>query len=162
METPNESIRRPKAFTTIVLGGAAVATLDIANAIVFWHLYRGTPPRMIFQSVAAGIFGRESFSGGVTTASIGALLHCLIAFSIASVWYLGCRAVPALNRRPVIFGMAYGALVYLVMNRIVIPLSNANQAAFNPAWFAANFGGHLVLVGLPVALIGYWSSHRAH
>lgn len=161
MNNSNDSTGRPKALETIVLGGAAVATLDISNAILFWLLYRGTPPRVILQSVAAGLYGRESFAGGMTTAAIGALLHCLIAFGVATAFFLGCLATPLLYRRPVISGMTYGALVYLVMNRIVIPLSNANQAAFNPAWFAANFGGHLLLVGLPVALIARWSATRA-
>lgn len=161
LRVSNDPTRRPSALQTIVLGGAAVAVLDIANAIIFWHLYRGTPPRVILQSVAAGIYGRSSFSGGMATASIGALLHCVIAFSVAATYYLAALRLPVLYRRPLVCGMAYGALVYLVMNRIVIPLSNANQGAFNPAWFAANFGGHLLLVGLPVALIARWSATRS-
>jgi hypothetical protein len=158
--SPNESTSGPRAIESIVAGGIAVALLDAANAVLFWYFYRGTEPHVIFQSIAAGLYGRASFSGGMTTAWIGALLHCVIAFGVATTYYLGCLATPLLYRRAVLCGMTYGAIVYLVMNRIVIPLSNATPAPFRPAWFAANFGGHLLLVGLPVALIARWSATR--
>lgn len=160
MESSIGAMDRPRAIDTIVLGGAAVAVLDAANAVVFWNLYRGTSPRVIFQSIAAGIQGRDAFSGGMESALLGALLHCVIALGVAAAYHFAAVAASVLHRRPVLFGMLYGALVYLVMNRIVIPLSNTSVAPFNPAWFAANFGGHLLLVGLPVALIAHWSAGR--
>lgn len=151
---------RPRAFDAIIYGGATVAILDAANAVVFWWLYRGTRPVVIFQSIAAGLLGRESFSGGVTTASLGAVLHCVISLGVATAYYFAARNWSWLRARPVMSGVLYGGIVYAVMNRVVIPLSNARQPSFNPAWFAANFGGHLLLIGLPLAFIVHWSAQR--
>ena len=147
------ALPRPRALGTILGGGAVVAVLDIANAMTFWWLYRGTPPRAILQSIAAGLLGQDAFSGGAPAALLGACLHVFIATSVAAVYYLACVAVPALIHRPVVAGGAYGAGVYLVMNFLVLPLSNARSAPDLWAWFLANFIGHVVLVGMPVAFI---------
>jgi len=162
LESSNEAAQKPEALETIVAGGVVVALLDAANAVVFWYFYRGTEPHVIFQSIAAGLYGRESFSGGMTTAWVGALLHCVIAFGIAATFYLGPLALPVPYERAVLRGMTSGATVPPRGGRIVIPLSNTTPAPFRPAWFAANFGGHVLLVGLPVALIARWSARRRH
>ena len=152
--------QRPRAFETIVGGGAAVAVLDIANAMTFWGLYRGTRPHVILQSIAAGVLGQDAFTGGAPTALLGAFLHVFIATSVATVYYLACLAGPALIDRPAVAGGAYGVGVYLVMNFIVLPLSNARQVPFRWGWFLANFIGHIVLIGMPVAFIARWSAAR--
>ena len=54
----------------LVYGGAAVGVLDGLDAIVFWGL-RGASPIRVFQGVAAGLLGRDSFAGGVPTFLLG-------------------------------------------------------------------------------------------
>ena len=151
----------PRTFDVIVLGGIVVAVLDIANAMTFWYLYRGTNPLVILQSVAAGLLGREAFSGGVPTAALGAFLHTSIAFAIAAVFLLACRLWPVALERPLFYGAVYGAGVYLVMNHIVVPLSRATPVPFYPAWFLDNVIGHILLVGMPLGLIASRSKARA-
>jgi len=159
---PSISVReaRPRAGPTILLGGLAVAVLDIANAMTFWALYRGTAPRIILQSVAAGLLGRSAYTGGTATACLGAALHLFISCGIAAVFYVGSTRWPSLLRRPFLSGAAYGAIVYGVMNYVVIPLSQAKPGPFRLPWFLANFIGHLVLVGPPVALIARGSARK--
>jgi len=149
---------RPRALETILLGGAVVAILDIANAMIFWALYRGTPPRVILQSIAAGLQGKQAFSGGAASALLGAVLHVFIACSVAAVYWAASVRWPALIRHPFLSGAAYGGVVYAVMQYVVIPLSQTTPGTFRPAWFLANFIGHLLLVGPPVALIAHWSA----
>ena len=151
----------PRALETIFWGGAAVAILDITNAMTFWALFRGTEPHVILQSIAAGLLGKDAFSGGTPTAILGALLHVFIACGVAAVYYLACVRWPTLTGRPLTFGAIYGAVVYLVMNHVVLPLSLASPGPFIPAWFLDNLIGHIVLVGPPVAIIARWSASRA-
>jgi uncharacterized membrane protein YagU involved in acid resistance len=152
---------RPRALDTILLGGAAIAVLDIANAIIFWALVRGTQPQVILQSVAAGLLGKPAaFAGGAQTAWLGAILHVSISCGIAAVYYAACVRVPSLLKRPLVSGASYGVAVYLVMNFVVIPLSRTSRAPFMPAWFLASFLGHILLVGMPVAFIARWSASR--
>jgi uncharacterized membrane protein YagU involved in acid resistance len=146
---------------TIALAGLAVAVLDIANAMIFWALYRGTEPGIILQSVAAGLLGRDAYTGGITTVILGGFLHLTNSCMIAGVYSAASRYLPFLRLRPLVAGSAYGVLVYLVMNHIVVPLSRATPAPFMWGWFLDNFIGHIVLVGLPIAFINRWFSTRS-
>jgi len=94
-------VRRPlRAWQAILLGGIAVGTLDIVDAIVFWHLRAAVPPSRIFQSIAAGLYGRPAFEGGMQTAIVGGVLHYFIATSMVTAYLMLARRVPMLTRRP--------------------------------------------------------------
>lgn len=151
---------RPRPIQTILFGGLTIAVLDIILATGFWALYRDVPARVILQSIASGVLGKAAFSGGAGTTALGAFLHCVIACGIAAVYYVGTLRWPVLLRKPVVSGLAYGLVVYLVMTRVIVPLSLATPGAFNPAWFAASIFSHLVLVGLPLAFIARWSARH--
>jgi uncharacterized membrane protein YagU involved in acid resistance len=154
------SIERPRPLETILVGGLVVAALDIANAMTFWGLYRGTTPQAILQSIAAGLLGKDAFTGGAPTAWLGAFLHLFIACAIASVYCAACLLLPGVLARPATYGPLYGAAVYLFMNQLVIPLSRIGATPFILPWFLANFIGHVLLVGPPVAFIARWSARR--
>lgn len=136
----------------LIAGGLVVGSLDITYAILFWS-FRGVTPTRVFQSVAAGILGRASFNGGMKTALLGAFLHYFIAFSIVIVYYIASRWLPVLTRHAVICGIVYGIGVYIFMNYVVIPLSNAARPkTFNLLWVSCSVIVHAFLIGLPAAL----------
>ena len=146
-----EKTRRLSAARAIVYGGLAVGILDGLYAVVVWAL-RGVKPDRVFQGVAAGLLGRESFEGGLPTALLGLLLHFFIAFCVAAVYVLASRRWDVLTRRPVICGLLYGVLVYLVMTFVVVPLSAARGGVPTLPRFLLNAAAHALLVGLPAAL----------
>jgi uncharacterized membrane protein YagU involved in acid resistance len=151
---------RPRALDVVLVGGAAVALLDIANAIAFWHFYADAPPHRILQAVAAGLLGKESFTGGVATAALGLALHFLIAYGMAAVYWLACLRWPALLGRPVAAGLCYGIVSWAAMNHVVVPLSRALPPPFILAWFVDGILAHLFLVGLLLAFVARWSARR--
>ena len=150
----------PRALHVVFYGGIAAATLDIVNAIVFWQVYSGTPAARILQSIAAGLLGTAAFTGGAATAALGLALHFLIAFGMAFGYWLAASRLPALLRHPVAAGLAYGALTWVAMNHVIVPLSRAQPPPFIPAWFADGILAHLVLVGLLLAFVARWSANR--
>ena len=136
----------------LIAGGIVVGSLDITYAILFWS-FRGVTPTRVFQSVAAGILGRNSFNLGMKSALLGAALHYFIAFSIVIVYYIASKWLPLLIEHAVICGIVYGVIVYIVMNYVVIPLSNAARPkTFNPLWVSCSVIVHMFLIGLPAAL----------
>ena len=135
----------------LALGTLVVGTLDILDALIFFGL-RGAHPIRIFQSITAGLLGREAFQGGLATALLGGVLHFFIAFAIVAVYFLASRRVPALTRHAVALGMLYGIGVYFVMSYIVIPLSAANQGSFSLPVFVNGILIHAFGVGVPAAL----------
>jgi len=142
----------PNAFLAIFWGGLTCGVLDISQAIVAWHFQVGAKPFRIFQSIAAGLLGRDAFQGGMKTALLGGTLHFLIAFTAAAVYYIASRKIAFLTEHAMISGMLYGELVWLFMNFVVIPLSATHRPSWNAASILTGPIGHLFLVGLPIAL----------
>ena len=136
----------------VFLGGIVAGALDIVYAWVFWWLERDVPPTRILQSVAAGLLGKDSFSGGAASAALGLFLQFFIAVSMALVYYAVARRWALLRERPVPCGLGYGLLCYIVMNYVVVPLSAAGPGSKDPLWIGLSVLVHMVLIGLPIAL----------
>jgi len=128
----------------VLLGGLAAGVGDSILALV---LYPVSLVR-IYQSVAAGLLGRDSFQGGLATAALGMFLHFFIATTAAFVYVAAGSRLALLRRQPVPCGLAFGVAVYFFMNFVVLPLSKARPGGF--AW--KPMIGHALLVGLPIAL----------
>jgi len=149
-----------QAIGYVLAGGLVAGTLDIAYACVFWGLKAGTSPERIFQSVAAGILGRDSFKGGVATAALGLFLHYFIATVMSVTYFLVARHWTTLRERPIACGAAYGLVLYGVMNYVVLPLSAAGGGSGPALWIALSIIVHMFLIGVPIALSN--SIHRLH
>ena len=86
---------------------------------------------------------------------MGLLLHFVIAFGVVATYLLATRLIPALNRRPWLYGLLYGVVVYAVMNLVVVPLSAAALGS-GPTPLVVRVNGvliHMFGVGLPAALV---------
>lgn len=143
---------RPWVFAPVLIGGLVAGTLDITYACVFWALRGGTPPLRIFQSVAKGVLGASTFKGGAATAALGLFLHFFIAITMSIVYYLVARRWTTLVERPLMFGAAYGLVLYGVMNYIVVPLSLARGGGSGGAlWVWLSIVVHMFLIGVPIA-----------
>jgi hypothetical protein len=136
----------------ILLGTIAVGVFDALDALVFFGM-RGVKPLRVFQAVASGLLGKASFSGGLATSLLGVALHFFIAFGIVLTYFLASGKIEALTSHPVICGLAYGLAVYFFMNYVVIPLSAVNRSPFSLPVFVNGVVGHMLLVGLPCALL---------
>jgi uncharacterized integral membrane protein len=136
----------------VLLGGTLAATFDIIFAFVFYG-QRGVPPLRILQSIASGLLGTSSYSGGASTATLGLVLHFLIAIAAAFVFYTASRKLPWLVENAFIAGLVFGVCVYAVMNAAVVPLSAfPHKASFPPVVLTAGLLAHMFLVGLPISL----------
>lgn len=151
---------RPRAVHVVVFGGLAAGLLDIVNATTFWFLYNRATPVRILQSVASGLLGEDAFAGGKATAALGLFLHFFIAVGMAAAYWLACLRWPALVRRPVIAGIAFGIAAWLAMEHIVVPLSRAQPPPFILPWVIDSVLAHVVLIGLLLAFVARWSANR--
>lgn len=139
---------------TTLLATAVAGTLDITDACLYWGLAKGAPPERIFQSVASGLLGKAAYQGGAGTAVLGLFLHFGIMAVMAATYVAASVRLPLLTRRPVIMGLSYGLATYVVMNFIVLPLSQVGpRGPFVLPSFVNGLMAHLVLVGLTIALI---------
>lgn len=55
----------------------------------------------------------------------GVVFHFLIMAAFSAGIYFLYRKVPLIEKRPAVSGVVYGICIWLVMNFLVVPLSNA-------------------------------------
>lgn len=143
----------PRAGRAIFWAGLIAGTLDITGACVVAWVRAGVAPIRVLQSVASGLYGSASFTGGAKTAVVGVILHFIIATTAAAVYYLASRRIGFLINRTIIAGVLYGVVVYLFMNFVVLPLSAVPK---RPVPLSGRIIGMLIIIfciGLPIAFI---------
>lgn len=149
-ETTSAALSR--ALRTIVVGGITVGVLDCLAATINAG-FKGVTFAQVWQYVASGLLGRDSYNHGWKTVFLGLLIHFFIAFSATTVYYAASRRFPILVRQAVLCGTLYGIVVYFVMGYVVTPLSAAQKIPFSVASMLTGIFIHIFCVGLPIALI---------
>ncbi len=155
----NAEARLPQPLTparALLFGTLTVGILDILDAFIFFGL-RGATPTGVLHAIAAGVLGRDAArAGGIPTAILGLGLHFVIAFGVTATFFFVSRRIPALARKPFLYGPLYGLLVFFIMNLLVIPLSAIDKPLWPPRLPATGslinaLLIHAVGVGLPAA-----------
>lgn len=139
-------------FETIAVAGLLAGTLDITATSTLFAL-QGLSLERLWQGIASGALGAPAFSGGKKIATVGLLFHFAIALVVAAIYYGLSRVWPFLLQSPLMWGVIYGAIVHVVMSRIVLPLSAAPKRVFSAKAFLIQLAIHICFVGLPIALV---------
>jgi hypothetical protein len=151
------SFGRPRASYAIGFGGLVAGVLDCLAASIS-ALIRGSTPVRVWQYVASGLLGPDSYNHGYATVALGLAIHFLIAFGAATVYYFASRKISALVRHPLVCGPLYGVAVFFFMSRVVSPLSAVRRSPFSFSQMMIGIGIHILFVGLPIALVAHRSA----
>lgn len=145
----------PRASLAAILGGGLVAgTVDIAAAAT---IYRISPIRVL-KSIAGGLLGRSALAGDASVALLGLALQWAMSILIAAIFVIAARRLPGLLRRRIASGIAYGVVIFVVMNYAVVPLSAIGDGSFphlRPLALIENLAAMIVF-----GLIVTCSAHR--
>ncbi|MEO8669749.1 MAG: hypothetical protein ABI411_00465 [Tahibacter sp.] len=144
-----------------VWAGLLSGSLDLIYNFVFWGLSAGVVPTRILQAIGTGLFGRESYALGGTSALAGGLAHYFI-LTVASFLYIAASArSERLARHWIAGGMLFGVAIFFSMKYVIVPLSAATP--FQPmstVMLFVNITVHLLLVGLPIAWVTHYRASR--
>ena len=146
------------AAKAVLVAWLVAGTLDGAAASLQSLIAGGNPVR-VFQYIASGVFGQEAFSGGILMALAGGVFHYFIAFCWTILFFLLYPKIRLLSKNIHLTAAAYGVVIWIVMNFVVLPLSGVTQGAFNLQRAAIGAAILVVCVGWPVALMakGHYS-----
>lgn len=137
---------RPIALATAVAG-----TLDILWAMILTVWFEREIPDML-RFVASGPFpGAREW--GAAGAGLGLSVHFALMAIMATIFMLIVRARPALLETPWRTALAYGVITYFAMNWLVVPLRFGATLPPKAISIATQLFAHIVLVGIPFALI---------
>lgn len=143
-------VSRTRMFTVaIVAGGVIAGTVDIGAA----SLINSLSPRIILEAIASGVLGAASFRGGVPVQLLGLGLQWSMSLIITAIYVVAASRWASLARHALRGGVAYGMVIYLVMNYVVVPLS---AAPFSPSRHPFNVAANvlaMILFGLIVATV---------
>jgi hypothetical protein len=144
-------MKNSRPFRAIFTAGLVVGVLDISSAFVIAGI-KGTGSIRMLQGIASGLLGQRSFEGGMATAGLGLAIHFLIAFTAAAVFYAASRKLSFLTEHAVVSGLLYGIAVYIFMYWILVPLvfPTAHHSMSRDVTAVII---HIVLIGLPIALV---------
>ncbi len=141
------------SFRAISLAWLVAGCLDISSAFAI-YLSKGIALSRGLRGIAVGLVGREAaLKGGMATATLGLGLHFFIMLCVVLVFFAASRYLPVLTRHPVISGIIYGPIVYLIMYWVVVPFSRIGPRPHTLSNDALAIAIHICLIGLPIALI---------
>jgi hypothetical protein len=138
---------------TIALAGVLAGTLDICAACTQAFIMAKVSPMRVFQSVASGLLGPSSFTGGWQTGALGLMLHFFIATTAAAIFYAASKKISLLTKQWALSGVLYGVTVYAVMYWIVVPMSQARPFNPIPQLILVAVLIHIFCIGLPIAFV---------
>jgi len=145
MQTSNRA-----AIRGILLGGFFAGLADFIYPTVK-SLLAGNPWTQPWIGVASGLLGTAAREGGMEMVVLGAALHWFICISAAALLYLIVSRVKFLPRQWIVLGIIHGIAVLLVMNYVILPLSQIGRGIYPLAQLHVHAFWHIVLVGLPTA-----------
>jgi len=139
-------------YRGILLGGLIAGIMDITAAIINTAIRSGRGPLFVFQSVASGILGADSYKDGLPAALLGAAIHFFIAFTACTVFFIASRMLTFLLHHPVISGLVYGVVVFFFMYGLVLRLTFHRNflTPLSPVLVAILI--HMFCVGLPISI----------
>ena len=146
-----KAISRAIVIATVIAG-----TLDILSAFVYAILANGTPLGVL-SGIGSAVVDREAFASPYILPAIGLALHFGIMLVMATVYLLAASRIGLLNRLPVLSGVGYGLVLWAVMYWVVLPQRWPTMfpvdPRLDPKGFAEDLFSHIVLVGIPIALV---------
>lgn len=143
---PRKTSKIRSAVLAIGAAGLIAGTLDLAETLI---VFGAKSPLVI----AAGLLGMQNASrGGAAIYILGMLLHYLIVFSAAAIYFAASRRLPFLMEYALICGLFFGVAIDVVMRMIVLPLSAMHaRGPYQYHELAHGLAAHMILVGLPIA-----------
>jgi uncharacterized membrane protein YagU involved in acid resistance len=145
-----------RMISAIAWAGLLAGTLDILTACGMFSIKTGQDPTIVLRFVASGALGKSAMTGGWSTALLGLFFHFVIAYSWTTLFFIVYPKLPRGNW--IVYGLVYGVVVWLVMNLVVLPMSQVQQRPFNLSSAIQGAVVLMLMIGLPVSYL----AHKFH
>ncbi|MDB4927102.1 hypothetical protein [Mucilaginibacter sp.] len=147
---PASNTFKRNTLRNILWLGLLTGTLDAVAALL---LNYKISPLLIFRFIASGVFGKAAFAGAEEMVVAGVLFHYLIAYVFSAAFYLLYPFSYSIFKNKYVVAIVYGGIAWVIMNLIVIPLSQIGPHYIKPMAIITGVCALIICVALPVALI---------
>jgi hypothetical protein len=139
---------RTSPFVAALYGGLIAGTIDVLAA----SLINLINPPIILRAIASGVLGPAAFAGGLPVSLLGLGLQWAMSVLIAGIFVFAARRMLWMRQRWVLAGLAFGPVVFVVMEYVVVPLSAAKSPHFTVLSLLENLIA-MLLFGLIVSFL---------
>jgi hypothetical protein len=136
---------------TIAIATLVAGALDILYAAMMSSIF-GRGPAAMLRTVASGPFPGAT-EWGAPGSVLGLAVHFVLMAIMAACFMIAARNWPALLKKPIHAGIAYGLITYVVMNWLVVPIRFDSPLPPQPRAIVSQLFAHIALVGIPIAMI---------
>jgi hypothetical protein len=139
---------------TIFQSALIVGTLDIIAAFAQYAIKSGKAPfKPVLKFVASGVFGKQAFTTGNGMMAAGLLIHYCVAAAFTVFFFLVLVNTRFAKQQKLVTGILYGAFIWVVMNLLVLPMTNAPK--LQPDFWSSATGMLILIVciGLPLSFL---------
>jgi hypothetical protein len=136
------------ALPRILVTGFIAGALDAVAAIMVYQ----AKATSIFRLIASGVFGQDAFSGGNEMVAFGVMFHFIIATIWTGFYFLLDSRLHFGRVNQIVMITGYGIFIWLVMNLMVLPLSNVPQRPIDATGAAKGIAILIVAVSLPIVV----------
>ncbi len=141
--------------TTLLKAGFIAGSLDILFAFANAWWSSGVSPERVLRFIASGLIGGKAFQNPGSIALLGLAIHFFIAFFWTGIFFFFYPKIRNIIHSKFLQGILYGIFVWLAMNLIVLPITNAPKLEFQ--WYDAIKGIVILFIA-----IGFPLAHFAH
>ena len=150
----NSILFRKQNSIKLILGTALlVGTLDISAAFLNSYIRADVSPIIVLQFIASGLIGDPSFEGGILTALLGLVLHYFIALAWTFIYFYFISKINFTAKYKYSSGLLYGIFIWLIMNLVVVPLSNTPVLHLDSVQKLIGISFIIFLIGLPISIM---------
>ena len=147
------SYKKISAFKTVLFAWLLVGSLDILSAFADYYIRTGKGPEGVLKFIASGVFGNAAFGGDGSMVWTGLVLHFIIALLFTTVFFLLYPRLKFLHIDLALSAIIIGIIIWLIMNLVVVPLSNTPKYPFNPAYAIKAALILIFMIGFPLSII---------
>ncbi len=142
---------------TILLAGLLVGSLDILAAMTNFYIQTGKDPIIVPRYIASAVFGRKAAydeANGLMPVW-GLVFHFIIAYGWSTLFFLLYQRLKFMSANRLLTGIVYGVFIWVMMNRVVIPLTKLGSSpiVWKQAFIA--IGILIVAISMPLSFIAY-------
>ncbi|NOT76362.1 MAG: hypothetical protein HOP08_15645 [Cyclobacteriaceae bacterium] len=148
-------------ISAIIVAGLIAGTLDILSAFTSFYISTGKSPVIVLNYISSAVFGKEAYSGGGMMSAVGLLFHYIIAFGWTILFFILYPKLSFLRGNKFVVGLAYGVFVWVMMNQVIVPMTQIPARPFNLNGAITNAIILMFAIGLPVSILAnrYYSRH---
>ncbi|MGN6437383.1 MAG: hypothetical protein ACTHMM_12660 [Agriterribacter sp.] len=146
-----------KTLQAILKAGIVAGSLDILLAFANAWFSSGVSPMRVLQFIASAVMAKKAFQQSYRSALLGLAIHFIITLVWTGLFFAIYNHYKRVVRSAFLQSVFYGLFIWLVMNLLILPLTNVPKSGFQ--WTGAIKGAIILIIAIGFPLVSFARKH---